>query len=66
MKIEISITVSIPANNVSTVIPITSLKSVSVELRYSLNNDGLVSVVLILAIFSATIFKAILNENKTS
>jgi hypothetical protein len=58
------ITVSIPANNVSTVIPITSLKSVSFERKYSLNNDDLEPNALILVNFSLTILKAILNNNK--
>lgn len=58
-------TVSIPANSVSTVIPITSLKSVSSERKYSPNNDDLESNALILVNFSLTIFKAILNKRKS-
>lgn len=58
------ITVSIPANKVSTVIPTTSLKSVSSERKYSSNNDGFDLVVLIFASFSLTIFKAVLLRGK--
>lgn len=55
-------TVSIPANRVSTVIPMTSLKSVSSDRKYSSNNDGFESLAaaLIVANFSPTISKAIL------
>lgn len=63
MKNRKNFTVSIPANKVSTIMPVTSLISVSSERKNSSNKDGFAEV-LELVIFSDINFIAILKKKK--